>query len=201
LSLAELPLTGSSADKAAAITAWSAHSGALIIGETEDLIRDSVTGMEQPIMNRRFMARSAAWLGATTAVLAFGAGTASAQTSAPSVTARPAIAQTDPTGACNPSPRVCVFDGADYTGTKIWYVPATAGSGWLSMRAKGLTIPWASLDNNSGSSIVFLNNSTHHAYCFGPSERRANAVDPIDAGYIHIEFGVTDCSGILPPLP
>lgn len=166
-------------------------------------------------MRHIFIGRKAAMIAAALAIVASGASTASAQAATLSrphlrtveATAKPA-GQTDPT--CN-SPGVCFFDGANFTGPHTGYVPSLEPDQWLSLTQDGLTLPWGSLHNNSGSSVVVEDAQDGHSHCFPPNGKWTeteidNNISPFFSGirsfrYVYIEYGNTLCSGSFPPPP
>src|ERR1035437_2234341 len=130
----------------------------------------------------------------------------SAPASAPA-TAKPAV---QPDFTCN-TPGVCFFDGADFTGAATNYIPSLEPDRWLSLTQDGLTLPWGSLNNNSGSSVVVEDAQDGHSHCFPPNGQWTEAeidnnISPFFSGirsfrYVYIEYGNTLCSGSYPPPP
>lgn len=123
--------------------------------------------------------------------------------SAPS--AKRPVPKVQPDFTC-PNPGVCVFDGDSFNNDVVVIDPATEGGSWLSLTGLGLTLPWGSFNNNSGSSVVF-GDQAQQIKCFGPGTRLdAAQIDSIAswirlARYVFVEFGNTTCSGSHPKVP
>lgn len=120
-----------------------------------------------------------------------------ASSAAPSAVA----ASVTPDFTC-PAPAVCVFDGANGTGVH-GVIPTSDNLHWVNMTAKtGISLPWASFHDDSGSSVVFGDAQTGKtSQCFLPGSE-FNVPTSIGADrYVWIEFGNTDCTGTVGPLP
>jgi Peptidase inhibitor family I36 len=129
----------------------------------------------------------------STAAVAANAGTAVRSTSATALSVSPDF-------TC-PSAVVCIFKQTNFAGA-VLNIPTSNNSHWFNLtNGTGFTLPFGSFNDNSGSSIVLGNASTGATKCFLP-HTRINAPDSVRRDrYIWIEFGVTDCSGRLGPLP
>jgi hypothetical protein len=62
------------------------------------------------------------------------------------------------------SPGICVFQGPDFNGNPTDFVPSLEPDTWLSLTQFGLTLPWGSVNNNSGSSIRFEDAQNGHFF-------------------------------------
>jgi hypothetical protein len=100
-----------------------------------------------------------------------------------------------------PSPAVCVFQNTGLTGT-VLVVSTAVNSTWINLTANGLSLPWGSFNDNSGSSVVFGDAQTGVETCYPAGTRNGNPPSSVRSDrYMWIEFGVTDCTGRTGPLP
>ena len=146
-------------------------------------------------MIHRFFARTAIAIAAT-AIASLGVSAAAAQTTTAS-----------PRFLCdNYAPALCIFQGSQWSGTAE-YLPTTLyGDRWVSVTnpsgngPSGITLPWGSFNDDSGSSVAFGDAQTGQIMCYTPGTRLSEP--PVKSyRYVWIEFGNTDCSGALGTLP
>lgn len=104
-----------------------------------------------------------------------------------------------------PSPAVCVFQNGNFTGN-VAIFPTQSDSGvWINLTnpfGQGgiLTLPWGSFNDNSGSSVAFGDAQTGQTKCY-PAHSRVAYPSVTAYRYMWIEYGVTNCTGHLGPLP
>jgi hypothetical protein len=111
-------------------------------------------------------------------------------TAASTTVARPAAS---PDFTC-PSTSVCLFQGSGLNGA--WCVFSMPGDGdqWYDLRsACDFTIPWGSLNDNTGSRVVFKDDQTGAEYCEPAGYRGTPSSAVRNTGYMYIQYGVTSC--------
>jgi hypothetical protein len=110
---------------------------------------------------------------------------------------------------CN-EPSVCVFQGGNFDGNAISFVPSLVGDQWISLTASGIYLPWGSYNNNSGSCVLFGNASAPanqqlvDGLPFTKADSAQLSIYPyVQAGrYIYIEYGNKNCTkSPIPPIP
>lgn len=115
----------------------------------------------------------------------------------------PAEAMAAPDFTCG-SPSVCVFDGSNFNGNETSFVPSLVGDQWLSLTMNGITLPWGSFNNNSGSCVIFYNASAAEAF-YAEAHVRLDAAQlsaaTLAGRYIYIEYGYPDCGDANVPSP
>jgi hypothetical protein len=156
--------------------------------------------------------RRAAALMATTIVslgiVAASAQAATASSSHPSATAPATVVQATvgPDFTC-PSRSVCIFQDNDWSGLVEAFPTVNDSEQWINLVRpfgvpSGLTLPWHSFNNNSGSSVVFGDAQTGQETCYLPHARISGLGSSVgNDRYMWIEFGNTTCSGVVGPLP
>src|SRR5262249_11469249 len=116
-------------------------------------------------MNHRFFARTAITIAAT-AIASLGVAATSAQAATGSPHASPRF-------MCDSfAPAVCVFQHANFSGNPaIPFQTSVYSEEWVNLTANGLSLPWGSFNNDSGSSVVFGDAQTGSEECFLPGTR------------------------------
>ena len=102
-------------------------------------------------------------------------------------------------------PIICIYFAPNYTETSaggpVDFRPGDpALAGWVNMRNDNIVLPWGSFVNDSGSSVVFGNASTNTTHCLPAHYENPNPTSVIHFAYLHVEFGVTNCTGTIPGL-
>jgi hypothetical protein len=113
----------------------------------------------------------------------------------------PAVATAAPDFTC-PEPALCVFQGSNFDGNVTSFVPSLVGDQWLSLTANGLSLPWGSLNNNSGSCVLFGNASAPANQQLVPvlpftreDGAQLSAFPYLQGGrWIYIEYGNPNCT-------
>lgn len=161
-------------------------------------------------MKRLFLGRRAALLMAT-AIMSLGITAASAQAATvsssqagPTAPTTLVKASVSPDFTC-PDKAVCVFQDNNWSGLVEVFQTVPDSEQWINLVSpfgvpSGLTLPWHSFNNNSGSSVVFGDAQTGLETCYLPHARISGASVGIDR-YMWIEFGNTTCSGVVGELP
>jgi hypothetical protein len=140
------------------------------------------------------------------AILPLGIAAASAQAATasppPARTAAPAGIVNTPAFTCQQS-QVCMFQDTGLTGAAHATETLPASGFWLEVHANtGLTIPWGSFNDDSGSSVVFGDAQTGFEQCFKARSRISDPSAQVRAsGFMWIEFGNTGCTGAVGALP
>lgn len=163
-------------------------------------------------MKRLFSGRRAAVLMAT-AIVSLGITAASAQaamassshasTTAPTTAVKASAA---PDFTC-PSKSVCIFQDNNWSGLAESFPTVNDSEQWINLVSpfgvpSGLTLPWHSFNNNSGSSVVFGDAQTGQETCYLPHARISGLGSSVgNDRYMWIEFGNTTCTGVVGPLP
>lgn len=99
-----------------------------------------------------------------------------------------------------PSRHVCVFHGTSFNGYHHAYATTSNKNKWISLTASpgNFSLPWGSVNNNSGSSVRFENTSGDWE-CIFP-HIKASVGNHVLANatrhyrYMYIEYGNTECS-------
>lgn len=121
----------------------------------------------------------------------------------------PAEAVAAPEFTCG-EPSLCVFQGSNFNGNVTSFTPSLVGDRWLSLTANGLSLPWGSYNNNSGSCVLFANASAPanqrlvDGLPFTREDGAALSIFPYLQGgrYIYIEYGNKNCTkSPIPPIP
>jgi hypothetical protein len=100
----------------------------------------------------------------------------------------------------------CVFQGRNWTGFAEGFPTASDSEQWIDLTnpfgggPSGLKLPWGSFNDNSGSSVAFGDDQTNHTKCY-PPHSRISEPSVTHYRYLWIEFGNTNCTGHLGPLP
>jgi len=98
-------------------------------------------------------------------------------------------------------PVVCIYPGGNYTGAFQAWFPDAAGGFWISLtNDSGMTLPWGSFHDFSGSSVAFGDVSTGQRKCY-VVESSAAYPSVTSYRYMWIEYGVKNCTGTLGWLP
>ena len=146
-------------------------------------------------MIHRFFARTAIAIAAT-AIASLGVSAATAQ-----------AAPASPRFQCdNFAPALCIFQGSQWSGTAIELSTQLYGNRWVSITnpsgngPSGITLPWGSFNDDSGSSVAFGDAQTGQIMCYKPGTRLSEP-QVRSYRYVWIEFGNTDCTGVLGTLP
>lgn len=164
-------------------------------------------------MKRLFRGRRAALLMAT-AIMSLGITAASAQAATVNSSHASPTAPTTLVKAsvsldftC-PGKTVCVFQDNNWTGVHESFPTADYSEQWINLVSpppgvtSGLTLPWDSFHNNSGSSVVFYDAQTGQPDCFFPNTKISGLGSSIgNDRYMWIEFGNTNCTGSIGPFP
>ncbi|HEY3902912.1 MAG TPA: hypothetical protein VGM14_03250 [Streptosporangiaceae bacterium] len=146
-------------------------------------------------MNHRFFGRAAIAIAAT-ALTSLGVAAPAAQ-----------AATAGPRFSCdNYYPALCIFQGSQWSGTAIALSTTLYGDSWVSITnpsgngPSGITLPWGSFNDDSGSSVAFGDAQTGQIMCYTPGTRLS---EPQVRSYrwVWIEFGNTNCTGSLGTLP
>lgn len=147
-------------------------------------------------MNHRFFARTAIAIAAT-ALTSLGVSAAAAQTTTAA----------SPRFQCeNNYPALCIFQGSQWSGTAIALSTTLYSNHWVSITnpsgngPSGITLPWGSFNDDSGSSVAFGDALTGQIMCYKPGTRLS---EPQVRSYrwVWIEFGNTGCTAVLGTLP
>jgi hypothetical protein len=146
--------------------------------------------MRIPFLGRRLAIASAT---AGLLLVTLGVGSASAQN------------QTGPTGCeGQTAPILCVYqlNNINDNGNVVVFFPShpVDQDNWMSLTAAGLTLPWGSFVDASGSSVAFGDASTGKTKCYPAESEVANPV-VVHYRYMWIEYGVKNCTGTLGRLP
>ena len=101
------------------------------------------------------------------------------------------------------SAALCIWQVNNFKGTEVTFPTADYRGTWYYLPDHGLTLPWGSFYDNSGSSVVFGDASTGLTKCYDKAKYPDGVPNPSvnHYGYFHIEYGVTDCTGTVPKLP
>jgi hypothetical protein len=144
---------------------------------------------KDPKMNSHLIGRGVAMFAAA-AALALGVGMT------------PALASPQAPDTCS-ALNLCVWNRTDFRGKEVSYPTSThKADKWYSLTAGGNSLPWGSFRDNSNSSVAFGDATTGKTRCYV-----AGDVVPYPASavrsyrYFHIEYGISNCTGTLPPLP
>jgi hypothetical protein len=110
-------------------------------------------------------------------------------------TASPAVMRSaaDPDFTC-PDRTVCLFQDPGLTGPVCEFPMPGDGDIWFALRsACGFSIPWGSLNDNTGSRVIFQDRQTGAEYCKPAGYRGTPSSAVRNTGYMYIQYGVPDC--------
>jgi hypothetical protein len=156
----------------------------------------------------------AAAIGGAAMIAALAAAVAPAQASTPNASAtvhyvRVQITESVQGTAAAPdftcsSATFCLFQDPNLTGHHFSFTTDAYNGKWLSVTADpyDFSLPWGSLNNNSGSSEYFYDAQTNIEYCVLPGQignPTGDSAKMINARYLYIKYGVTTCQYPTPP--
>jgi hypothetical protein len=146
-----------------------------------------------------------------TVILSLGITSASAQAatvSSPHVSAAASTMVKASASQDSSTPQVCVFQDNEEGGNFACFPTATWSGRWVNLvtpapgEPSGLTLPWGSFIDDSGSSVVFGDAQTGQTECFAEDSVGIGLKSTIgNDRYMWIEFGNTSCTGKVGKLP
>ncbi len=92
------------------------------------------------------------------------------------------------------SSTLCLFQDTGLTGNACPFPMPQSGDTEYSIRAYcGFTVPWGSLNDNTGSRVIFIDNQSGVQYCEPAGYRGTPPLAVRNTGTIYIQYGVTLC--------
>ena len=93
-----------------------------------------------------------------------------------------------------PSRTLCLFQDTGFSGSVCLFPMPGDGDIWFDLRTQcDFTIPWGSLNDNTGSRVIFEDAQTGAEYCEPAGYRGTPSSTVRNTGYMYIQYGVTSC--------
>lgn len=94
-----------------------------------------------------------------------------------------------------PDRTLCLFQDTGLTGLVREFPMPDSGDIWFAIREGNFTVPWGSLNDKTGSRVVFRDAQTGMEFCENAGYRGTppNTSGERSTGYLYIQYGVPDC--------